>query len=807
MTITVYRASSIIVALAGAAKYELVKKVMGDDLINLSFDYYEPVDFKIGDYITYNSVNYQLNQLPTVNKESSNKFTYDCVFEGSHYELGKVPFMLFGEGEFALTGDANTFMDLIISNLNSWFGGVTWTKGTVLSGTDYKSLSFNSENCLEVLNRFAKEFDTEFYLVNKQLNFTTFGTDNGLIFKYGQGNALYKINRGNVSSKNIITRLYPFGSTKNLPASYGAKRLKLSTGFIEQNVVSYGKIGTTHNFEEIYPHRTGAVSSVDVADVTKFVDSGMDFDVNNYQLLGVKPKLTFKTGTLAGYVFEISYVHATKTFTIYYIQEPGIGSLPNASLKPAATNKYVITDISLPQSYIDTAEAELLTKATAYLNQNSSPNVAYKVDCNPLYFKENDISITSGNYVTITDTDLQINRLIRIIAFRLDLVHGKNYDIDLADTIEPSIASRIYAQTLETKRVILNNELADPTAVLKRDMTIEQIGDFTADNKLTPVEKLQIRKEWQSINAEKVLFVTQATAYGLTTEKTSYEAAFVALGTLLNAGIAYTANIPALIADAVLTRTDDVSGANLRTAFSNYYDTRTALINKLTNLATAKAFADGLVTAGTIQVADTTTVKAGMTGAAKVVGSLLASAVRFWAGGIFANRETAAFRVMEDGKMYATGCEILIENSHYGIKLDSVNNKIAILGAGGVIGEIMGSFAGESLSGETYDYNFGKVVLYRRNGAGGIENTISLSPFGLKLNNDYIVDSSGNLKVPGEALLTGRATISSPFVMPKGLNGDMPVNPVEGLSFYQDYIGGRRLYTYIAANWRYIQYS
>jgi hypothetical protein len=61
----------------------------------------------------------------------------------------------------------------------------------------------------------------------------------------------------------------------------------------------------------------------------------------------------------------------------------------------------------------------------------------------------------------------------------------------------------------------------------------------------------------------------------------------------------------------------------------------------------------GKITAGTIQLGDGTTNKAGITG--QGTGS---EDVRIWAGEVFAQRLNAPFRVRQDGKMFSTAGEI-----------------------------------------------------------------------------------------------------------------------------------------------------
>lgn len=211
---------------------------------------------------------------------------------------------------------------------------------------------------------------------------------------------------------------------------------------------------------------------------------------------------------------------------------------------------------------------------------------------------------------------------------------------------------------------------------------ISQLNDISADNKLVPLEKHSVRKEWDIIAAEKAGINSQATTFGITAENTAYNNAFQALATYLNNGTTWSSGVPNWLSDANLGTTTPIVGATFRASWKAYYDARTALLNAIA--AKAKTLADnaqttanigsthagtahapsnadrtstvidgGLVTTGTLQVGSTSYVKAGITG-----DSTAETAVRFWAGATFANRASASFRVLQSGAVFATSATI-----------------------------------------------------------------------------------------------------------------------------------------------------
>ena len=116
------------------------------------------------------------------------------------------------------------------------------------------------------------------------------------------------------------------------------------------------------------------------------------------------------------------------------------------------------------------------------------------------------------------------------------------------------------------------------------------IADIASDDKFTAVEKSSSRLEWNTIAAELSVNDAQATAFGITTEKTTYDAAFQALATYLNAGVTWSSGVPSWIADANLAVTTTFVGATFRSTWKAYYDARTALLNAIS--AKAKTLAD-----------------------------------------------------------------------------------------------------------------------------------------------------------------------------------------------------------------------
>ncbi|ARK08883.1 phage tail protein [Fibrella sp. ES10-3-2-2] len=461
------------------------RTLLGDDTVSMTVESSLPMPFDIGDAVAWFGERYTLNRLPKEGRNGT-MFVYELTFEGSQYSLRNLKFfnldvLGFSSGaEFSLTGDLSLFAGVLLSNIQRDFPD--WTLGEVASST-VKTLSFSNENCLAVLQRLCQEFETEFDLVRVTdtsctVHLRKVGTLLSHVFRRGRHKGLYTLARESVG-QDYFTRLYAFGGTKNLPIGYrgNSQRLRMATAgsWLENEAAkaAFGLIEDTKQFDDIFPHRTGTISTVGGAGLT-FVDSGMDFDLNSYLQPGVTAKVSMKTGALAGRGFEVSsYVHTTQTFTIIpYTDDQGMTFPASTAYVLAPGDTYVLLDIQMPQSYIDSAEQELTNAAGAYLDANCAPRVQYSLEVDEGYLKRLDAagSITNffnlGDVIQILDQELGIDKASRILSYERDLLNPYSYNLTIADSYEISLIERILADQKDIKTVIQINDLRDSKKAL-----------------------------------------------------------------------------------------------------------------------------------------------------------------------------------------------------------------------------------------------------------------------------------------------------------------------------------------------------
>lgn len=520
--IQIKRGNSTIVEVIPLSSSNITRAVMGEEKITMVYEAAEYTELLLGDYIMYEGAKWTLNALPTVKKISTNQWRIDTVFESTQYDLSKVMYLLFDsanvppKGEFSLTGQAELFLELLVANLNRIAGTGVWRVGDVIEDTPFVTLTFSNESCFAVLGRLADEFDTEYHINGNIINLVRKSTERHITLEYGSN--LYDVERSSVDSTALCTRLYPCGSTKNLPTDYRGGNMPLclpeSEGqYIEKNTALYGIIEQSKTFDTIFPRLEllGAGVVTAVGNHLQFSDNQLNFDVNEYLMAGTPAKVHFNTGQCAGYEFEIKqYNNISKQFTIIVNTSENDFTLPTAALKPAIGDKYVLLDIIMPEAYRTAAEQELLTKATEWMADYAHPHVGYKCTFSQIVAKQNIQVLECGDMVRLVDAELGIDEQIRIVKLTKGLTDYWNLQIDLANTVTKTTLERINGDITTIQHdVVVSNERINRNSLRTyqqskelRDMVFDADGYFDTGN----IKPLSIETAMLSVGAKSQSF-------------------------------------------------------------------------------------------------------------------------------------------------------------------------------------------------------------------------------------------------------------------------------------------------------------
>lgn len=509
-------------------KAEHKQALLSEDVINISLESREPLDFFLGDRIEYANRYFTLNQAPKVKREQG-FYAYDLVFEGVQYRLrNKIYFNLDKTdfqttADFPLTGEIDIFLKVLIDNINK-IDDFRWILGEYPQGTETKTLTFNGENCLGALQNICKEYSTEFEILEDlalktcTLNIKEIGRKTAFAFEYGKGGGLYSLTRHN-EADDVITRLYAYGSTDNIPNDYRdwSDRLRMPENqgdYIQddEKVRLFGLKEGIKNFDDIKPTFKGVVSQVLAFDektqTQELVVENMDFDLNEkddkgntkWLLHDTPVKLAFTKGNLAGYEFELlkkgGYNHAMKLFKVRQFEDergqkfPDIGTI----FEFAVGDEFTLIDLVMPDEYLTRAENKLLEEAQKEYDKVSRNNLKYTLDLDPFYLKERgreDIAFfLIGDFVRIKDEFLGIDKESRVISISRDLLNPYDYRLDIADTYEINFTVALLQDIADTKKIVKNDlQISKKTALRGaratedlKNMVFDTDGYFNSEN-------------------------------------------------------------------------------------------------------------------------------------------------------------------------------------------------------------------------------------------------------------------------------------------------------------------------------------
>jgi hypothetical protein len=509
---------------------EQTKQLLGYDVIQITISSDNAIELPIGTIFVFGGEEYTLNLVSKVHKKSSFDYVYDLLFEATFYDLIRAPFLdvdatgnYFGS-EFDLMGDLSHYAGVVVNAANLQFGNGKWILGDV-ADSETKPLSFSNVSTLEALQYICNEFEVEFYVDQlpsnvRRINIKKIGSLVNIPFEYGKGYGAKSLMRSAVSDSRIVNKVYPYGSNENLPAGYRGNSPNLRIGnpgndFLtnEESIESFGIHGTTKTFDHIKPERIGSITEL-TTDPYEFIDDTMDFNLTEkigenttYLIADRSAKITFQTGGLAGKQFELSaYDHATKKFKLIpFTDNAGLVTPGPEPFVLHFGDKYVISDIYMPETYVTAAEAKLRTEAQIYLDANKYPMVTYSLEVDEDYIRDL-IGNTEtqlfkvGDSIPVKDEELGFEKYIRITQLVRDVLDPSKYTIQLADSYDVNYIRRADQVRQEVKTIIRRNDLRNPIRARANYRTQQELlgmifdadGYFTDKIKPGSIETLML---------------------------------------------------------------------------------------------------------------------------------------------------------------------------------------------------------------------------------------------------------------------------------------------------------------------------
>ncbi|MFS2704909.1 hypothetical protein AAH082_04880 [Phocaeicola vulgatus] len=321
--------------------------LMKEDYIMLKFSLENPIYFKLGSYVECNFGLFEVCDLqkPAFNTNTAG-YDYELRLDAYYWKWKNkifkyTPETTGQEASWNLTAPLDVQAGIVLRNLKAL--GYTY-KGqdfvfSIDSTVENKALlmTYDNINILDACFSMAKKWDCECWVTENIIHFGRCESGDAVIFEIGKN--VQEMSQSE-SRSTYATRIYAFGSTKNIPSDYRPvdetvvvngvvqKRLMLPEGtpYIDAypDMTTEEAVEQVVIFDEVYPRRTGIMSDVTTIEVTdkvenedgttteekwnayRFRDTGVNFS-EKYILPGQELRIRFASGLLNGLEFAVKF--------------------------------------------------------------------------------------------------------------------------------------------------------------------------------------------------------------------------------------------------------------------------------------------------------------------------------------------------------------------------------------------------------------------------------------------------------------------------------------------------------------------
>jgi hypothetical protein len=440
---------------------------MGENVLNLTFCTTAPLDLRVNDFVVFADEKYRLKSPVNPTRKSRHEFEYQLKMMSPQYDLQDALYTLDDTAGAGVLDDTVPLYGTASFHLQQIVGCACrvhpeWQVGDIEEPAAGKDITYTDMDCLQALQHMCSEFNIEYWITGTTISLGKKKHGSPILFRYGKGNALYELSRTNQDGR-IVTRLLVKGSDRNIDSSAcGSKFLHLPDNerYVTRNVDKFGVIMGRISFPDVFPrliHKQptdpGSVTGVRVDEngIYWIKDAYLDFEP---ELLPNKNIVVhFQSGQLGGIRVDANWHTETKEFELIR-GDYGLGQeVPGGMFVPAADDLYLLSDMKMPQAYIDAAERELLEKAEDAIKQMCEQKVSYKGPVNPLFFRQLGERIETGRAVVVEDDAIVDSGSVelRIQAFTRNVNNDLDINIEISDTVYVSRFDKIETALQEVK--------------------------------------------------------------------------------------------------------------------------------------------------------------------------------------------------------------------------------------------------------------------------------------------------------------------------------------------------------------------
>lgn len=455
--------------------------LMQHDYVTLPFSLDNPIDFGIGSYADLRGVFSEAlgGKLAKIYYVTSAQSTsYNTATGGYDYQLRLdayywlwqnfifkyTPENAGSEASWSLTAALDVHLGVYLRNLASL--GFTYGTGQAFtfeidSTVENKAaaLTYDNTNLIEALNMMAEAWGCEWWVTENTIHFGRYEQGDAVELEIGV--SAETMTRSE-SKGTYATRIYAFGSTRNIPSNYRPsteqavvngvvqKRLMLPEGtpYIDAHsgLVRDQVVESVVVFDNVYPRRTGTLSNVQTVDrplegegveegstfkAYQYKDTGLIFS-EDYILPEQELRIVFQSGKLNGLDFGVTFNPnesdpAEQLWEIVANEDYG-RLLPDATICPENGDTYILYGFDIQMvsdQYIPAAEQELKTEAEKYVAKTKIDDGIYTVPLYSSWVKEDEINRTFdiGQKVSLKNPALfgASDRQSRVIGWEMNL--------------------------------------------------------------------------------------------------------------------------------------------------------------------------------------------------------------------------------------------------------------------------------------------------------------------------------------------------------------------------------------------------
>lgn len=408
------------------------RRLMGEHHVRLRFDWHETIALPYGSYIEALGQRWYVwaSYMPA---QRDGVAVYDVAFHAPEVELENfTAFYMSGgamEAEWSLTGTLYQFALEIRGNLERIGSPLSIDPEAYRDHAQAKHIDLSKESIADLLGKVAEAFDIEWWCdAGGGIHLGKLEQEKALTARLGELAQSYSPQgEGNP----LISRLYAFGAKRNLPTSYRTEGAQAVSRIAERRLqlpqqtpyiigASLG-VEQVEYFEDVYPRYEGTITAVTTRQskddtIYKIVDPDLHIS-KSYILEGQTLRAQFTSGALQGMDFDLSI--SSDGYEIVPNDSYGL-RLPSGLLVPSVGDRYVPYgfDISMVGAeYVERAEAELLQRATEWLEQNNEDRRDVEVECDPTWIYQHGTDLQLGRAMILegaTPTGDKIGRITRI---------------------------------------------------------------------------------------------------------------------------------------------------------------------------------------------------------------------------------------------------------------------------------------------------------------------------------------------------------------------------------------------------------